>query len=349
MNLGKHSKIALIVFSVIGQSYAMDSFDIDLFLREEQEEHQLVDYNLQGALDVALINARYQQNQEQQHEEQALVLPKETVVEGLERGKRGQKRGLQQNDVQHEGHQLKKPKKVYTGEKSYSCNECGKSFGQKSNLTTHMRTHTGEKSYSCNECGKAFGQKSNLTTHMRTHTGEKPYSCNECGKSFTRSDVLKLHMRTHTGEKSYSCNECGKSFTRNGDLTSHMRIHTGEQPYSCNVCGKAFARNGSLTTHMSTHTGEKPYSRNVCERAFARNSDMVRHKGTHKTTIQNQPAQISIINGLDFGFGHISGHQRQIVAMAALAAQAHRQSTVLDGSGIAANQEDGQDIGKYLK
>ncbi|NXH69630.1 ZNF22 protein, partial [Hydrobates tethys] len=54
------------------------------------------------------------------------------------------------------------------------CHECGKSFGQSTDLIAHRRTHTGEKPYKCHECGKSFGQSTDLIAHRRTHTGEKP-------------------------------------------------------------------------------------------------------------------------------------------------------------------------------
>ncbi|XP_077148195.1 uncharacterized protein LOC143808899 [Ranitomeya variabilis] len=169
----------------------------------------------------------------------------------------------------------------HTGEKLYSCSECRKTFTLKSNLVAHERIHRAEKPYSCSECGKCFTLKPNLVIHERIHTGEKPYSCSECGKCFTLESNLLTHERIHTGEKLYSCSECEKSFSLKASLVAHEKIHTGEQLYSCPECWKWFTIKSSLIRHQKLHTGAKPFSCSECGKCFSLKSNLVAHQRSH--------------------------------------------------------------------
>ncbi|XP_049939563.1 zinc finger protein 135 isoform X1 [Schistocerca serialis cubense] len=176
---------------------------------------------------------------------------------------------------------LKKKRRSRTGEKSYPCNECGKSFPKPCQLKYHMRKHTGERPYICGICGKTFAKTAHLNVHNRTHTGEKPFKCDVCGKSFPDSGKQKRHMRSHAGEKPYVCDICGKCYTVHGSLTSHKRSHTGENAYKCDVCNKTFPRPSVLKVHMRSHTGEKPHECGVCGKGFTQFGNLKRHLHSH--------------------------------------------------------------------
>nr|XP_051691590.1 zinc finger protein 260-like [Oryctolagus cuniculus] len=176
---------------------------------------------------------------------------------------------------------LRKHQQIHTGEKPHKCNDCGKNFGQKSHLFIHQRIHTGEKPHECNDCGKAFTRKSDLILHQRIHTGEKPHKCNDCGKAFIQKSHLIVHQRIHTGQKPHKCNDCGKAFGQKSDLRKHQKIHTGEKPHKCNDCGKNFGRKSHLFIHQRIHTGEKPHKCNDCGKAFGKKSYLILHQRIH--------------------------------------------------------------------
>lgn len=74
----------------------------------------------------------------------------------------------------------------------YKCTKqgCTREFMRTNNLLDHIRMHEGVKPYSCDYCGKSFTQNSNLKKHKKVHlvpqlNDRKQYQCNVCGAKYT--------------------------------------------------------------------------------------------------------------------------------------------------------------------
>ncbi|KAH6686770.1 hypothetical protein F5X68DRAFT_12318 [Plectosphaerella plurivora] len=91
-------------------------------------------------------------------------------------------------------------------------------------ISTYIHGPDAENKWTClfDDCGKKFGRKENIKSHVQTHLNDRQYQCPSCHKCFVRQHDLKRHAKIHTGIKPYPC-ECGNSFARHDALTRHRQ------------------------------------------------------------------------------------------------------------------------------
>ena len=111
--------------------------------------------------------------------------------------------------------------------KSYSCDDCGKSFASNRNLQQHNDgVHLGLKKFSCDrdQCDFTCSQKQNLLHHIRcVHEKLKLHTCQECSATFLSKAHLQEHENSvHDGIK-YKCEVCNKFISTKSHLRRHMR------------------------------------------------------------------------------------------------------------------------------
>ncbi|GAB6029798.1 hypothetical protein CHUAL_005512 [Chamberlinius hualienensis] len=82
----------------------------------------------------------------------------------------------------------------------FQCKGCFKLLGSKAALQRHLKeVHQKDQNIAatCDRCGKTFQNKSNLKIHMLTHSGVKPFKCTEngCFAAFTTKQCLQFHYK----------------------------------------------------------------------------------------------------------------------------------------------------------
>ena len=78
----------------------------------------------------------------------------------------------------------------------------------------------GRQNIKCDECGKMYRDKFNLSKHTKSaHT--KTVTCKRCDKQFAGSYSLRSHLKNCN----YTCDKCDFMTTRIHDIEAHIRHH----------------------------------------------------------------------------------------------------------------------------
>ncbi|KAG8308300.1 hypothetical protein J6590_002389 [Homalodisca vitripennis] len=131
----------------------------------------------------------------------------------------------------------KHPRRIY-------CEQCGRSYTQKSHLVSHQRYQCGgkEPQFQCPQCPKRVGfnfllrnnktiggLQGSLMAEVFSEMGKDPnrFYCEQCGRSYTQKSHLLCHQRYQCGgkEPQFQCPQCPKRCRIKSNLRRHMLVH----------------------------------------------------------------------------------------------------------------------------
>ena len=199
--------------------------------------------------------------------------------------------------------------KSTTKKKTYCCDECGKTFKERSSLWRHRKiTHEKVakymnrskqvKDHTCPVC-----QETLYDTYQRFFlhkqkceakaTGVNPYICSICGRSFPTTNQHGNHFTSCSGKgkkyyntKACTHDNCDYKTGNSTELDNHIRRTHLNMPITknhiCTLCGNAYNKVAILNQHIkSVHLNEKPHTCPTCGRSFARKQKMKEHMKLH--------------------------------------------------------------------
>ena len=126
------------------------------------------------------------------------------------------------------------------------CPQCAKPVRY---LKTHLQhAHSTNRNFGCEECGKMFKSKSDVTDHKKSHLPEdikllmkskqmEKNQCEICGQGFVDKTRLNRHIAIkHTGVRSFLCHKCPASYFRSDHLRNHVTTNHEETNIIASTC-----------------------------------------------------------------------------------------------------------------
>ncbi|XP_015241183.1 PREDICTED: uncharacterized protein LOC107091648 [Cyprinodon variegatus] len=214
---------------------------------------------------------------------------------------------------------------------SNQCPFCKKKFKTRHSLTRHTIRHTGEKAFSCANCGKQFYRSVYLKIHTESckqpntnpnmeanlsNPINKRLSCTICPRRFWKRIRLEMHIKGHKNKSLHICTKCGQYYgihmltrhkvmcvgTKEISLASESlddnsesnstEVNNGVQektsdsdeskllPLKCQYCSKRFRYTSLLLRHTVTHTGLQPFQCMNCDQRFSSKTRWLNHEAS---------------------------------------------------------------------
>ena len=186
---------------------------------------------------------------------------------------------------------MKKHKKlVHEKVKEHECTSCGKRFGEKSGLKSHIQMIHEDTKHACEQCGKLLSSKQAVIVHVQTfHEKKRDFPCDLCTYVSGTKQALQKHTQTqhlgiHEERKTVQCDRCPKVFLSYQGLDAHIQgFHEKLKPFKCEItsCEKSFSQLQSLQYHIRVvHENIKQFECNICKKPFGKKSNLTVHMKT---------------------------------------------------------------------
>ncbi|KAM4736178.1 zinc finger protein 1035 isoform 1-T2 [Anableps anableps] len=207
------------------------------------------------------------------------------------------------------------------------CPFCKNKFTSRHSLIRHMVKHTGDKPFSCANCGRQFYRSIYLKIHSETCTPsklsppveestsnlmKKRYCCSICPRRFWKRIRLEMHLIAHKKKSLIQCTKCSQYYgvnmisrhklvcitkeisstdksTNSFESNSAQVSQKGQQTLSnsntnklfklkCSYCPKRFRYRSLLLRHSVTHTGVQPFRCMHCNQRFKTQTLCISHE-----------------------------------------------------------------------